>query len=189
MTTRKTIRTLLLTSIFLISTPWLSPTSYADVITFMHSGSSASGSLDGTPFANADFIITAFGDTDNLTSSLPTQLVILHDSASIEIVGVGIFDIVSSTRTYYIDDRDIAGLAKPPVNGGNLFESSSAPALYGWDMLTSIGPIHVQHSLLGWSFIEVITSGGRLEFNDATVEGTSQATVVVPEPIFADGFE
>ncbi len=155
----------------------------ADVVIFTHSGFNASGTLNGNPFSNTDFTITGIGNTDNLTSSVANQLDILHDSASIELVGIGTFDFTTPTRTIYIDNRDTVGINKPPTNGGDVYLSDSNPAFDGWDMLTSLGPVSGQHTLVGWDFIVVNTSEGRLIFNDATISGSFQALVVsVPEP-------
>ena len=181
MIVRSILQSTLLTSLFLVAIIWQSATASADVVIFTHSGLNASGTLDGNSFSNTNFTITSVGNTDNLTSSVANQLDILHDSASIELEGIGVFDFTTATRTIYIDNADTVGLNKPPTNGGDVYLSDSNAAFDGWDMLSSLGPVSGQHTLVGWDFIVVNTTGGRLVFNDETIAGSFQASVV-PEP-------
>jgi hypothetical protein len=104
--------------------------SFADPITFVYQGT-ASGSIGGTNFSSAAFTITAFGDTAN-RQSLGSRLVIVHDSGSISITGVGTFTFATPLVTFVETKSGFAGLglgdiyymdlSKLPLSG-----DSSAP--------------------------------------------------------------
>ena len=180
---RCTTKPIILTSIFFGSLVWLSASANGDPVTFTYSGSGASGSIGGTGFSNVAFTITALGDTSNREFDSP-DLLILHDSASIVIDGVGTYDFVTATETFFNDTLDRVGFSKPAPNGGELYHIGTYAPLDGWDMLSSVGPINAPLTLVGWDFIVVNTSGGQLVFNDQVIDdGVFQASVFsIPEP-------
>lgn len=154
-------------------------------ITYTHTGF-GSGTIDGVAFgslAPVAFTITAQGDTDNIEACFGGSdcVFIVNDSASIEIAGVGTFDITTATRYFSNLDTDTVGFGHAPPVGNDLF---NGPTVIDWDMTTSIGPIAGIGTLIQWGFGDVETSGGVLFFNDAArVEATFEAQVgAVPEP-------
>ena len=156
-------------------------------ITYTHTGF-GSGTIDGVAFgslAPVAFTITATGDTDNIENCFGGSdcVFIVNDSASIEIAGVGTFDITTATRYFSNLDTDTVGFGHAPPIGADLFDG---PTVVNWDMTTSIGPIAGEGFLTQWGpgYGDVLTSGGILFFNDAPrVQATFQATVgAVPEP-------
>ena len=72
----------------LLSAALLFGNATAAPITFTHSGT-GSGAVGSLNFTNADFVITAVGNTDN-RESFAFGASIAHDTASIDITGVGI---------------------------------------------------------------------------------------------------
>lgn len=75
------------------------PAAVANQITFIHTGV-GSGSLGRTSFAATEFTITAIGDTANRQQVGSDVYFIDHDSAVIDISGVGVLTFVSPTRTF-----------------------------------------------------------------------------------------
>jgi hypothetical protein len=88
-----------------------SSSTQASTITFTHTGS-GSGTIGGAGFTDANFVITAVGDTVNRidvsNSSDPEVHVysIVHDTASITIDGVGTASFLITTRTFYVTGPD-----------------------------------------------------------------------------------
>ncbi len=150
----------------------------ASPIMFTHTGS-GSGSLGGVPFSNAAFVITATGDTANRVPS-GNAYIIVHDTASISIDGVGTVSFVTSTSTAVNHGFQEAVFGNLGA-GLALITGPVHSSLASWDMLSSIGPINGSVNLLQWNFSPVITTGGDLLFNNSSVAGSFQA-VVVPAP-------
>lgn len=161
---------------------FLTATSFAAAapITFTHSGT-GSGSIGATNFTNADFVITATGDTNGRVA-FSSGFFINHLSAQIGIGGVGVFTFTTATRTFVNDDSNIVGFSRTGIFGADLFSGPIDAAFDGWDMLSSIGPIVGTGNLLQWSLSPVETSGGTLLFDSGSSGATFQATVAVPEP-------
>jgi hypothetical protein len=149
--------------------------SFGSPITFTYTGT-GSGSIGGSAFGDSAFSITGLGDTTN-RQTLTGGFVIDHSSASIAIVGVGSFSFVTSTRTFFNEFSDLAGFSRGGALGSDLFYGPATVLLDGWNMLTSIGPVAGNTSLLQWALLPVITSGGQLLFNDGTAPGTFTAVV------------
>jgi hypothetical protein len=144
-------------------------------ITFIQTGR-GSGTLNGVGFGTRDFTITSHGDTNNRQVS-GNLLSIGHDSSSIAISGLGVFDFLDVTRTFDNHDVSIVGY----IGAVDLYYAPKNSAFATWDMLGSIGPITGSGELLQWQFDPVKTSGGILRFNDAIgFPATFQA--IVPEP-------
>jgi hypothetical protein len=135
----------------------------ASPITYLYKGN-ASGQLGTTAFSNADFIITAIADTDNIKpwSGFEAYHAIqnIHSSAIIEIVGIGSFDILTASHTWVADcivsGRTCGGIGKNL--GFNWLTIDEG--LGGYHLSTQIGPISDSTPLAGGSFGGVLTSGG-----------------------------
>ena len=154
--------------------------SYADTITFTHTGI-GSGVIGTTSFSNAAFTITDGGDTTNV-EAIGGGFSLEDAFASIEISGVGTFDFTSATRTFV--SGDIVGFSRGTTMGSDLFDGPNSAAFATWDMLTSIGPISGSGQLLQWSMSAVDTTGGVLVFDNSDTDTVFTATVgtAVPEP-------
>jgi hypothetical protein len=152
-------------------------------ITFTHA-SAMSGHIGTTYFTNAPFVITAVGDTDDITIWPESNLrFIVHDSASIDITGVGHLTISIPTRTHVNYKFGAVGFSQPAAEDlcdGPIFVSE----LYTWDMLSSIGPLSGAGGMNPWN--PVPTSGGDLYMDGGSCPVvTFTATVAsapVPEP-------
>lgn len=151
-------------------------------ITFVHEGS-ADGSIGGTPFFSF-FTITAVGDTNNRESNA-NAFWINHDSAQIEIEGVGTFDFITLTRTFVNNSAETVGFSRAFGGSLDLFNGPEDDAFGAWDMTTSIGPISGGGQLVQWDLETVSTSGGVLVFDDAITDARFTATIVpVPAAAF-----
>lgn len=162
---------------------------FAVPITFMHQGF-ASGSLGSQSFTDAAFVITAYGDTDNRQSS---PYYIDHNSASIDINGIGVYSLSAPTRTY--SNYSYIGFSRAGSGGYDLFNQNTGFPSGNWDMLTSFGPYSGTGYLTGWAhpsstgsqYSDIETSGGILYLfngtdNSATFEAKVGASATVPEP-------
>ena len=159
-------------------------TAVADQITFTHTGV-GSGSIGAIDFTDAAFTITAIGDTANREQPASDVYSINHDSAVIDITGVGVFTFITGTRTFVNQSSPIVGFSRAGSNGLDLYNGPIDASFATWDMLSSIGPIFGDINLLQWSDEDVDTTGGVLLFNTATTRGYFQASVgnaSVPEP-------
>ncbi len=159
----------------------------AALITFTWSGT-GSGAIGSTSFTNSDFVITAVGDTTNLSSfSFGTS--IDHDTASIDISSLGTFTFITGTTTFVNNSKGIVGFSQ--TLAGDLINGPTDTAFTTWGMNTAIGPITGSGELLQWNDPfqpEVNTTGGVLFFNDASTPLTFQASVVpVPAAIWLFG--
>jgi hypothetical protein len=161
----------------------------ADSITFIHQGS-GSGTLNGQSFgalAPVSFTITAIADTGSIEFPGPGVLSLEHSVASITIAGVGTFDFVTATRTFFNDDNDLVGFGRSVSLGGtDLFYSGQGATLDGYDLASSIGPVAGSGLLQQWNLGDVLTSGGVLFFAGSDLGGTFTArtgdTTPVPLP-------
>ncbi|HKW02474.1 MAG TPA: PEP-CTERM sorting domain-containing protein [Vicinamibacterales bacterium] len=154
----------------------------ATPISYTHTGF-GSGTLDGVLFGAAApiaFTINATSDTTTLQNCGVGCLSNDNTSASITIQGLGTFTFITPTR--YFENVGVVGFSRAGLGGSDLF---NGPALSGWDMISSIGPIVGTANLFQWSTTPVNTSGGVLFFNPSTTASTFTATVgaqAVPEP-------
>ena len=153
---------------------------HAAPVTFIHEGSGR-GTIDGVTFS-ALFTITAMADTNNIevaggVSSLD------HDSASIDIDGVGVFEFITATRTFVNSPLGLVGFSRGSLSGSDLFNGPDGAAFSTYDLTLSIGPIPGAGQLLQWTSSSVITSGGVLIFDDFVTDAQFTATVgEVPLP-------
>lgn len=149
----------------------------AAILTFLHEGN-GSGTLGGNPFRASDFLITAVGDTDD-RESFGSGWFIGHTSASISIEGVGVVDFLTPTRHFVNNTVQIVGFSRAG-SGTDLFDGPTDPLFGAWDMLSPIGPITGQGTLLQWDHGGGInTTGGILFFDHGSTDTTF---TVVPEP-------
>jgi hypothetical protein len=173
---------LILTGILFLS---LAAVGDSKPITFIHQGS-GSGSLNGVAFAITPFVITALGDTSNRVDFGSSIFAITHHSARIELVGIGIFDLSTMTRSWVAQQIQRVGLERATGSGADLVDgpdNTTFAEFASWDMTTSIGPSYGSVSTVRWGspFSEVNTSGGVLVFSDGTHAGAFTA-IVTPEP-------
>lgn len=164
----------ILVSLFLVS---MSVPAFAVPITYIYTGSNASGSLGGVDFTNADFTVTALADTDNIGSWCCSAGQNTHLSATIDIDGFSVATILTASHSWY--DNATVGLGE---NLGANWMTFHDPALSGYDLATSIGPVFATAFNVD-QFHNVLTSAGTLNFSGSTLQGSFQAiTVAVPEP-------
>jgi hypothetical protein len=147
-------------------------------IFFFHEGN-GSGTLNGVPFGPSDFEITSVADTLN-RQSFGGGFFIDHTTSTIAIGGVGVFQVLTPTRTFNNQSGSIVGYSRAGAGGLDLFNGPTHASFATWDMLSSIGPIAGNGSLLQWTSSPVITSGGVLEFNSAPTFAVFEA--IIPEP-------
>lgn len=151
-------------------------------ITFIHTGT-GSGSVGATNFTNADFVITAVGDTTAQSAVSATVFFIDHTSAQIDIAGVGVFTFTAGTRTFVNQGSPIVGFSRAGAGGSDLFNGPVDAQFATWDLLTGIGPVVGTASLLQWDAGDITTSGGVLIFQNGSSASTFEARLgAVPEP-------
>jgi hypothetical protein len=162
--------------------------SSAGLIVLTHTGTgSIDGSLGGGNFSTTSFTITATGNTAQ-RDTFDDGYFIDHASASITIDGQGTFDFTTPTRTFVNNTLGIVGFARAGAIGDDLYDGPTNSVFSTWDMMSSIGPIVGDTELTQWhggSYGDIVTSGGVLVFDDATITGTFEAVVTptaVPEP-------
>lgn len=154
---------------------------HATPIVFVHTGSGA-GSLDGVSFENTTFTITSYADTDD-RESFSAGYFIHHLSSMIEIDGIGVLNLVTATRTFVNNNSSLVGYSRS--SGPDLFNGPVNAAFNVWDMLSSIGPIFGNASLLQWTLSDVVTDQGVLIFDSETSSASFQAiTVPTPHTLF-----
>ncbi|MFK7883134.1 MAG: hypothetical protein AB8F26_02985 [Phycisphaerales bacterium] len=172
---------------------------HAELIRFEHAGV-GSGTLrldDGTgqviAFTDANFVITAIGDTDAREELFVNPIdpsygyAITHQSTTIQIDGVGSFVLNSETRTYAIRDVDGSGrigLGRTRANGGfDLFNGPVMPDFSDWDMLSGIELDSPSGGrLIQWDAAPMETDGGSLVFQFNTATPWSFRATMVPTP-------
>ncbi len=164
-------------------------------ITFVHTLQSAqgfSGTLDGVSFNVSSLEIRAQGDTSNVVHPNYWVYFVDHDWAEITLPGLGTFNFVTGTRTFWnIANGGVAGFSRAG-SGIDLYHAGPAgvypPA--GWDMQSSFGPASMPSgAVLQWTSGDIVTDGGVLNINNTSpITATFQATVstpplTVPEPV------
>ena len=92
----------------------------AALITFEHHlTGSITGTIGGVPFSTTNIVLTGLGDNDN-RESYDHGFSLDHDSASIEILGVGTFDFITGTRTFVNNAFAIVGWSREGTGGIDL---------------------------------------------------------------------
>ena len=150
------------------------------MVTFTHEGR-GSGTLDGVPFPDSDFVIVGIGDTDDRRSIEDEFLdifVVPYRSGFVDIEGLGRLELVlegsDDVETFVNNTSASVGVNRR----FDVFNGPRDPMFGDWDMLSSIGPIAGEGRLLS-SGLE--TDAGTLIFDTAPSPARFTA-VVVPEP-------
>lgn len=148
----------------------------AAAITLIHEGSASGGTLEGVPFGPVTFVITASGDTGNIESS-GSVLSLDHDSAEIAISGLGTFDFITGTRTFVNQASPIVGFSRATLAGLDLFNGPTDPVFGSYDLASDIGPVSGLGTIVQWTFNDVETSGGTLNFDAFQTDAAFTARV------------
>ena len=155
------------------------PRHAADQITFTETVV-GSGTLGGTPFANAVITLTGVGDTADVTSLGGGVFVLPFVTVQVEIAGLGSGTFSDVFHAFANQGNTNAGFSQGTEVGTDLLNVES-PAFATYDLTTSIsvtGPLE---------FVDVnttfSTSAGILDFTGTTGDVTFTAeTTAVPEP-------
>jgi hypothetical protein len=125
-------------------------------IQFIHSGV-GSGTIGGTPFQDAAFVFEALADTDDRgicsidEKGQPDCFTLEHQSATVEIDGLGTFAFVSGTRTFTSLELRMIGFSRGENEGSHdLYDGPRNDVFSSWNMLSSIGPVLGNASLFQW---------------------------------------
>lgn len=148
-------------------------------------GGTAQGRLNGVLFGASSFTISAWGETDSRRvlhgGDGPEGYSIEHQSARIEIAGLGLIHFVSPTRTFVNNQMGVMGFSRGGEAGIDLYDGPTSDAFRAWDMTRSVGPVSGTAELWSWLSPPVFTDRGILYlFNDLSVAGTFSATVPAP---------
>jgi hypothetical protein len=155
----------------------------------------ASGTIGSTSFTNALITISAVADTSNIVPvPSPRGLSLDNSLASITIGSLGTFTFTTGTR-FIVNHENGGGVvdfSRSSLTGTDLIEGPVNSAFSSWDMLTSIGPITGEGTILQWSesqcggclppVPDVVTNGGTLVLFNASPDVTFSAVLA---PVFA----
>jgi hypothetical protein len=147
-------------------------------ITYIYSGT-ASGSLGGSGFTDASFVITAQADTSNVGGWCCSNAQNTHASATISLASLGTVSFSLPTHTWIAENCCMGFGADQALNYVTL---SGAPALLnvGYGLATDIGPILATAETHG-QFVDVATSGGALTISQLGGVSFQAITSAVPE--------
>jgi hypothetical protein len=148
-------------------------------IQFIHTGN-GSGSIGAINFSNADFTLISNADTKDRVS-FGNTFSLDHDSTSINISGIGSFQMQTGTRTFVAHDFSVVGFSRKGISSSDLFDGPFHAAFRTWNMLGAIGPVTGVGQLIQWDSQSIVTNAGVLRFNNGNSISTFQA-IVVPEP-------
>jgi hypothetical protein len=156
----------------------ISSAANAAIIEFIYTGT-GSGTLGGQAFTDSRFTITETSNTENIQSCEDECVFIDAMSTTISIENVGQFDFLSGTRTFY--NGEVVGFSRAGAFGSDLY---NAFVIDGFDMMSAVGPVVANASLIQWARGDVNTTGGILIFGLQDVNGgTFEARVSsVPVP-------
>jgi hypothetical protein len=150
----------------------------ADTIVFTHE-SFGGGTLNGVPFSAQGFTIVAIGDTASRQDLVADGVYFInHASVTIEIAGLGTFDILSPTRTFVNQRVPVVGFSRAGASGTDLLNGPTDGLFASWDMLSSIGPLAGEGNLIQWAGPPVNTSAGILVFTSRQTPVRFTATIV-----------
>lgn len=150
-------------------------TDRAPNILFTYQGT-GTGSLGGTPFTDANFTITAVGDTENLRCFLQGVYNIAHDIASIEVAGLEA-SFTINTVTFVNNGAQLAGIFCDACAAGDLLYAPTDAVFGSWNLLSSLGPISGIGETLGFQEGDTGTTGGNLFMLDSPSPVTFQASI------------
>ena len=157
------------------------PPAEAAPITFTFAGT-GSGDVDGTPFSQAAFVITANANTANIVQG-GGLFNLDSNSATIRITGIGTGTFLIATRVFDSQGLSVLGFSRAP-SGIDLMDFDH-PAFATYDLTTSLGPLLVGIPFALDEFDAVSTTLGDVTFDAAegvTFTATAQAIGAVPEP-------
>lgn len=147
-----------------------------------------SGSVGGTAFDDAEFVITGMLDSTTwspLVGSSEVVYTAAHTEASIAIEGVGVFGFVTTVGAFVNQTTGLLGLVRFDGDGdptNDLYHSPFDPVLQTWDLSSPLPELVGNGRLLQWSFLDVITDGGLLLFDDSQPAPVAVLVASVPEP-------
>lgn len=155
----------------------------ADLVSFRHQGiGTLTGTLDGEPFETSRTTITGVADTDDRIEFAPRIYYIQHQSTSIEIEGIGVYETSTPIVSFVNQIQEGVGLSRiVPGSFEDFFYGPSSMSFSSWEMLNSIGPINDDE---GYFFERdgMETPGGSLVIHSATLQSTNFVATVIPEP-------
>ncbi len=146
----------------------------AQQIVFRHEAT-LSGTLGGAPFGPTAVVLRGVGDLGN-RQSFGNGYYLVHDSATVEVSGLGIFDFVSSTRTFVNNAQQLVGFARGALTGLDVLDGPFHPDLANWDMQSPVGPLTGAGGAINWDLGDVVTSGGVLDVVSGPVTVTFGAS-------------
>lgn len=155
----------------------IASSAHAAGITFIFEGSGRA-TLDTSSFF-AVFTITTTADTADITS-FGSGNAVDNATASIDIQGVGVFDIITPTRVFANTDNNTVGFSRS--SGADLFNITDN-AFAGFDLTQSIGPVDSLGQLLQWDSGDVMTTGGVLFFESFQTDARFTAIVDSEVPV------
>lgn len=173
------IKTSIISSLAAVAGLVLSFSVQATPIQFVYTGT-GSGSIGANSFTDVSFVITEQSDTANLQSCGFNCKYIDSTSTSISLAGLGSFNFTTGTRTF--DYSGLVGFSRAGSGGADLFSVFNVGGVY--DLISAIGPVFGNASLLQWSHSPVNTNAGVLFFESASTAGSFEARiggVSVPE--------
>jgi hypothetical protein len=132
---RKLVGPLSLSLIMFVTSLTLAGMTFAAPITFTFTGN-GSGTVNSTPFTNADYTITLKGDTTAITNSLNVYHLIT--TATMVIAGVGTATITDPVEIYDNPNVSVLGFAR---EGGYTLLGLDNAAFATYALSTSLGPI------------------------------------------------
>jgi hypothetical protein len=143
--------------------------------------STASGSLNGVPFASTPFTISVAWDVAAVQLVGSNIYSVDHSAASIEITGLGTYTFTTATRTFNNQNVPVAGFSR--ASGADLVNGPYDQAFASWNLATPIGPLVGTANIIQWGAGDIMTSGGVLILDNASsvpctfVAGTSPGGV------------
>ncbi len=146
-------------------------------VTYTYEGI-ASGQIGSTVFDMKPFIITGIADSQNRTRGQGVYTIV-HDSTTIQLEGLGTFDISSRLMSFVNRRFAVAGLSY--VNRVLINQLHNDDFAH-WGLINSIGPITDPADIIQWDVFDIMTSGGVLELYDGPTTVTFTAFSLVPEP-------
>ncbi len=167
----------LLAAIFMLSAH-----SYAIPISFVFEGVGSFEVDDGITdqtYSDVSFQFFGTGDTEN-RGSYANGFDLVLDSLTLDIGGVGLFDIVSATSVFLNTDFQVFGLSDD-VNAVDLILFFNVPALATYDLLSPLGPIDNADAFFS-EFPILIASGGESIGFDDSVDATVSFAAVTAVP-------
>ncbi len=145
-------------------------TASAQQVVFRHEAS-LSGTLAGVPFGPTQVVLRGVGDLAN-RQPFSNGFLLMHNSATVDIAGVGAFDFVSPTLSFVNQAQQLVGFSRGNLGGLDFLDGPFDASLANWDMLSAIGPLTGPGGSINWDLGDIVTSGGVLDVFSANVTVT-----------------